>query len=118
MKEVNKIGEDTLNVVFASMTKGINRYTLNAGKIFGNSNGSKRFKILKLTGDTVYYKDLNNQKVLSKDVDLLLPEWYEQGVQEIAFIDEIMDQVKKYLGPLLGPFIMGGLIAWLSNKLK
>lgn len=118
MKNVDKIGEDTLNVVFASMSKGINRYTLNSGKIYGNNTGSKRFKIIKLIGDTVYYKDLNSQKVLSGDVDKLLPEWHDQGVQEIAFIDEIIEQVKKYLGPLLGPFVMGGLVAWLMGKLK
>jgi hypothetical protein len=118
MKGVNKIGEDTLNVVFAAMSNGLNRYTINTGKIYGNNTGSKRYKILKLSGDTVYYKDLNNQKVEAEDVDKLLAKWYDTGVQEIAFIDEIIEQIRKYLGPLLGPFVMGGLIAWLMGKLK
>lgn len=118
MKNVDEIGEDTLNVVFASMSRGLNRYTLNPGKIYGNNTGSKRYKILKLVGDTIYYKDLNNQKVESEDVDKLLIKWHDTGIQEIAFVDEIVEQVKKYLGPLLGPFVMGGLIAWLMGKLK
>lgn len=115
---INNAGNNALNVVFASMSSGINRYTINIGKIYGNNTGSKRYKIIKLSGDTVYYKDLNNQKVESDDVDKLLVKWHNNGIQEIAFIDEIIEQVKKYLGPLLGPFIMGGLISWLVGKLK
>lgn len=114
----NEVGETCLNIAFAATSNNMNRYTVNIGKIYGNNTGSKKYKILKLSGDILYYKDLNNQKVESGNIDKILSKWYDIGVQEITFVDEIIEQVKKYLGPLLGPFIMGGLIAWLVGKLK
>lgn len=106
---------DILNIAIASANK-INRYSVNLGKIYGNN--TKKYKILRLSGDTVYYKDLNSQKIESDDIDELLDKWYNANIQEVAFIDDIIEMVKKYLGPLLGPFVMGGLIAWLMGKLK
>jgi hypothetical protein len=115
---IEEVGESILQVAHATMNKNINRYTVHPGKIYGDSSGSKRYKILKVQVDTIFYKDLINQKVYSDDVDNLLPLWNQQGVREIAFIDDIIDLIKTNLGPLLGPFILGGLTSWLLTKLK
>ncbi|MFL5731205.1 MAG: hypothetical protein ACJ75J_17080 [Cytophagaceae bacterium] len=117
-KLIEEIGEGVLQVAHASMNKNINRYTMNPGKIYGDNSGSKRYKILKVQVDTIFYKDLVNQKVYSGEVGDLLPAWSQQGIHEIAFIDDIIDMIKTHLGPLLGPFIMGGLTSWLLTKLK
>lgn len=115
---IENLGESMLQMAHASMNKNINRYTLHNGKIYGDSSGKNRMKILRVQGDMIYYKDLVDQRVYSEDVDTLLPKWEKMGVKEIAFIDEIIDLVKKHLGPLLGPFIAGGLTSWLLQKLK
>lgn len=113
---LEKIGNDTLNVVIASSSKNLNRYTINTGKIYGNS--INKYKIVKVLGDTIFYKNLSSQKIESSDVDKLLERWKKEGIKEIAFIDEIIETIRGYLEPILGPFVMGGLIAWLWGKLK
>jgi len=115
--ELQQIGESALQVAFASMSKNLNRYTMNVGKIYGGPDG-KRYKIVRIMGDTIFYKELSESRVHAEDVDVLLPKWNSKGVKEIAFIDEIVDMIKKHLGPVLGPFVMGGLVAWLMQKLK
>lgn len=117
-KLIEEVGESILQVAHASMNKNINRYTIHPGKIYGDNSGAKRYKILKVQVDTIFYKDLINQKVYSEDVNTLLPSWGYTGVHEIAFIDEIINMIRKQLGPLLGPFILGGLTSWLLTKLK
>jgi hypothetical protein len=117
-KLIEEVGESVLQVAHATMNKNINRYTVHPGKIYGDSNGSKRYKILKVQVDDIFYKDLINQKVHVEDVNVLLPQWGQQGVREIAFIDDIIEMIRKHLGPLLGPFILGGLTSWLLTKLK
>lgn len=115
---IEDVGDSILHVAHATMNKNINRYTIHPGKLYGDGSGSKRYKILKVQVDTVFYKDLVDQRVYSEDVNTLLPTWSQQGVRELAFIDDIIDMVKKHLGPLLGPFILGGLTSWLLTKLK
>ena len=115
--ELHDVGESALQVAFASMSKNLNRYTMHVGKIYGGPDG-RRYKIVRMMGDTVFYKELTESRVYSEDVDVLLPQWNSQGVKEIAFIDEIIDMIRKHLGPVLGPFVMGGLVAWLMQKLK
>lgn len=115
---IEEIGEGILQIAHATMNKNINRYTVHPGKIYGDNSGSKRYKILKVQVDDIFYKDLVSQKVHMQDVNILLPDWGKQGVREIAFIDDIIDMIKTNLGPLLGPFILGGLTSWLLTKLK
>lgn len=98
------------------MSKPLNRYSLRVGKIYGSP--TDRYKVLKISGDTIFVKDVNTGKVRDVEVNKLLKQWSNQGVKEIAFIDDLVDTIKRFLEPILGPVLSAGLIAWLYTKLR
>lgn len=114
---IEAIGSGIIQKAHASGSP-INRYTVSPGKIYGNKNGNVRYKILRVSGDMVFYKDLHSERVSSMDIDDLLPAWSNSGVYEITFLDDLINNVRKILEPALGPFIMGALTAWLLKKLN
>lgn len=114
---LEQLGSGTLNLVFA-YGSNLNRYAVRPGKLYGKPNGRERYKILQLSGDLVFFKDLASGRTDRMDIDELMDLWTRQGVQEITFLDEIYDFIKKTLGPLLGPTLLGALLAWLNQKLK
>lgn len=113
---IEELGNQYMDFAFASLAKPINRYSVRVGKIYGGA--SDRFKIMKLSGDTVFYKDIASGKVYYKDVDALLKEWSNKGIKEIAFVDELLDIIRTYLEPILGPILLAGLISWVYSKVK
>lgn len=116
-KTVEQIGEQTLNLVCAYSTD-LKRYNVRPGKIYGKPRGKERYRIVRISGNMVFYKDLVSNKIEKSNIDELLLQWTRQGVQEISFIDDILDFIKKHLSPLLGPVLIGALTGWLINKLK
>lgn len=114
---VEQLGTNTLNLVFA-YGGGLKRYNVRPGKIYGRPSGNERYKILQLSGDLVFYKDINSGRVSRMDVDELLATWSRNGIEEITFLDDIYNFVRKNLGPLLGPTLVGALLAWLTQKLR
>ena len=114
---VEQLGNGTLNLVFA-YGSGLSRYAVRPGKLYGKPNGRERYKILQLSGDLVFFKDLSSGRTDRMDIDELMTYWTRQGVQEITFLDEIYDFIKKHLGPMLGPTLLGALLAWLNQKLR
>ena len=111
-------GEEIYHRVLAASAEVLNRYNLRPGRIFGKGNGTERYKVIELSGNTVYYKNLGKDRVEYKKVDALLSLWNDQGIVEITYIDEILDFIKKNLTPFLGGAMIGALISWLIGKLK
>jgi hypothetical protein len=86
-------------------------------RLFGNIKSNERYKVLDLTGNTVFIKDIAKEKVDYVNVDKLLEIWNLKGIVEISPIDEIINTLKKYLTPFLGGLLVSGLISWLMKKL-
>lgn len=114
---VEQLGNGTLNLVFA-YGGGLNRYNVRPGKIYGQPSGRERYKILQVSGDMVFFKDINSGRTDRMDVDDLLAIWSKRGIEEITFLDDIYLFIKNHLGPLLGPTLLGALLGWLNQKLK
>jgi len=114
---IEEVGPRLCEIVLAAQIKALNRYNVKPGRIFGRPGGKERFKIIDISGNTIFYKDLVAEKVLYKNVDELLESWNLQGVVEITQLDEILATVKKYLTPFLGGALVAALIAWIMNKI-
>jgi hypothetical protein len=99
--------------------KALNRYSILPGKTFASSPKAKeKFKVLRLVANDVIVLNLRTQGIKTVAIDVLLKDWTSQGFQEITILSEIIDTVKAYLGPVLGAFLTGALIAWLAEKLS
>jgi len=114
---IHTSGPRILEMVEAARAKPLVRYNLRPGRIFGNPKGNERFKVLDLSGNTVFFKDILKDKVEYKNVDSLLELWSRKGIVEISPIDEIIETLKKYLTPFLGGILVSGLISWIMKKL-
>jgi len=114
---IHSAGPRLLEIVEAARAKPLVRYNLRPGRLFGNIKDNERFKVLELSGNTVFYKNVTRDKVEYVNVDKLLGLWNLKGVVEISPIDEIINTLKKYLTPFLGGLLVSGLISWLMKKL-
>jgi hypothetical protein len=96
----------------------IKRYNIQEDKIYGDpENKDVRYKILRISGNDIVYKNLKTDKVNYSDVNKLLEVWNLMKYKEVAEIGCIIEIIKRYLTPLIGSFLVGALIAWLLNKL-
>ena len=114
---IHSSGPRLLEIVEAARAKPLIRYNLRPGRLFGNIKGNERYKVLELSGNTVFFKDVTKDKVDYVNVDKLLELWNLKGIVEISPIDEIINTLKKYLTPFLGGLLVSGLISWLMKKL-
>lgn len=105
-------------IVLAASIRSLNRYNLRDGRIFGKPHTDERYRILELSGNTIYYKDLNKNKVERRHVDELLELWDKLGVVEISPLEEVLDMIKKMLTPFIGGALVGALISWLTAKMR
>jgi hypothetical protein len=115
---VESTGAQVLQTVLAAAFKPLNRYNVLPGKFFGQKNGKNRYKVMELSGNIVAYKDLNNNKSSYENIDTLLDQWNTMGFVEITTWDRVLDMIKRYLTPFLGPVVVGALLAWLLQRLK
>lgn len=113
---VNEIGPRFHEIVISYSNKALNRYNVRPGRIFGNPRGKERYRILENVGNTIVYKDLNNDKTSYEKVDELLEAWNLLGISEISPLDSILEKIKKWLTPFLGGVLVAALIAWLTKK--
>lgn len=114
---LEQLGEGTLQLMCA-YGSSLNRYSVRPGKIYGKPSGRERYKILQISGDLVFFKEITSGRTDRMDIDELMKKWSRQGIQEITFLDDIIQFIKKHLGPLLGPTLVGALVGWLMQKLK
>ena len=114
---VLQCGPRILEIVEAARAKPLNRYNLHEGRIFGVLHGKERYKIIRVSGNTIVYKNLIKMEIESSNIDKLVELWNLKGVVEISPVDEIISKIKKWLEPLLGTTVMSLLIGWLLSKL-
>jgi hypothetical protein len=117
---VEETGKQMLQSVEAAAYRPLNRYSVLPGKFFGpkNPKSKDRFKILELSGNIVGVKDLTRNKTTYENIDTLLDQWNELGYVEITTWDRVLDVIKRYLTPFLGPVVVSALLAWLIKKLR
>lgn len=110
--------KEILNSVEASIYQAINRYHLREGKIYGDPRDTNvRFKIIRISGDNIVYKNLKTNRVDYEDVNDLLETWNKKGYKEISNVDSVLALIKKQLTPILGTALVALLITWISGKL-
>ena len=63
-------------------------------------------------------QNMKTTRVETVSIDQLMKRFSDQKVQEITFMDELIETVKAILGPTLGVFLTGALVAWLAEKLS
>ena len=112
-----QVGPRLLNVIEAATFKPLNRYHLREDCIFGTKEGD-RYKVLRLSGDRIVYKDLVKDHVDYLNVNDLVGWWNAKGVQEISPVNEILQKIKSYLTPLLGTALVAFLMSWLLKRLN
>jgi hypothetical protein len=115
---VEDVGPRLVEVIEASRSKALNRYNIKESRIFGRPGTQERYRILRISGNNIVYKDLHRDRVDYADVDVLVERWNNAGVVEITPVDSILDRIKKLLEPLLGIALTAALISWLLNKLR
>lgn len=103
---------------FEFVVGALNRYNVRPGRIFGKPSGRERYRIIDISGNAIYYKDLIRDKVEYSDINDLLERWNREGIKELTPIDKLLDDIKKYLTPFLGGALVGALISWLVGRLK
>ena len=105
--------------VLAAMTKKLNRYAVQPGKIFGTSSRAPdKYKVLRLIMDDVVVQDMQTRRTEVRNINSLLDEWDRKGVKEISFLEELIQTIKSTLGPFLGVFLTAALVSWLSEQLQ
>lgn len=106
------------NMVYAAVILPLNRYALREGKTYGDpSPQSKlRFKIVRISGNEIAYKNLATEKMNYKNVDELLNVWNNFGYKEISQVDGVLAVIKKYLTPLIGSALVAILINWVLKN--
>lgn len=114
---VELVGPRLANIVEAASFKPLNRYNLKEDRIFGTKDGKKRFKILRLSGDRIVFKDIVKDSVDYVNVNDLVELWNATGVQEISPVNAILQKIKEYLTPLLGTALVAFLISWLLKRI-
>jgi hypothetical protein len=99
--------------------KTLNRYQIQPGKTFAASAKDKeKWKVLRLIANDVVLQNTKTSKIDVISIDQVMKRFNDQKMQEITFIDEIIETVKSVLGPALGVFLTGALAAWLMEKLS
>ena len=102
-----------------SAYKTLNRYQILPGKTFAPSSKSKeKWKVLRLVGNDVVVQNVQNQRIDTLPIDQLMKRFNDQKCQEVSLTDDLIETVKTVLGPTLGVFLTGALVAWLVDKLS
>ena len=116
---ISNLLEGRQTVHAATLVRPLTRYSIQPGKIFAPSAKSPdRFKVLRLIADDVVVENERTRKVDTVPINRLMRDWEARGMQEVSFIDQIVETIRKVLGPLLGAFLTASLIAWLMNHLS
>ena len=116
---ISNLMEGRQSIHAAALVRPLTRYSIGPGKVFAPSAKSPdRFKILRLVADDVVIENERTRKVETVPINRLMRDWESRGMQEVSFIDQIVETVRKVLGPVLGAFLTASLIAWLMNHLS
>lgn len=110
---------DRKQIVTGATVKPLNRYAVQPGKIFGiGSKSPEKYKVMRLLADDVVVMNLSTQRTQVRNINELLAEWSQKGIKEISFLEDLIGTVKAMLGPFLGVFLTGALIAWLYEQVQ
>lgn len=105
--------------VLSALIKPLNRYQIQAGKVFGKSpKDPEKIKILRLVADDVVVQNINTQKVEVLNIDHLLHSLSNKGFKEVSLLDEILHAIKSIIGPVLGAYLTASLTKWIIDQLK
>ncbi len=109
---------DQKTPVIAFMSKPLNRYAIQPGKVFGKNTKTDKFKIVRLIADDVVIQNVATRKVEVRNINELLKAWSASNYRELNFVDELIGMIKSLLGPYLGVFLTASLVTWLVAQLN
>lgn len=102
-----------------SAFKTLNRYQIQPGKTFAaHAKDKEKWKILRLVSNDVVVQNTRTARIETLPIEHLMRRFNDQKIQEITLVDDLIETVKAVLGPALGVFLTGALVAWLVDKLS